>query len=151
MIVQGIIVPIFSFPTPTYSDKGFWTEIFGCKFRIFGPLWGVEKANFGKLLNTPWDDHTRNVCINFQLSNPYLFRKTAQEGNFWIPISGFWTPRGPKKGILENRYTRREMIIQDTFVPIFSFLTPPYSEKQLWTESFGCKFQVFGPLGGQKS
>ena len=32
------------------------------------------------------------------------------------------------------------MIIQITFVPILSFLTPTYSEERLWTDIFGCKF-----------
>ena len=78
MIIEDIFVPIFSFLTPTYSEKRLRTETFWCKFRVFGPLGGSK---------------------------------------MWIS---------------KNRLTRREMIIQDTFVPILSFLTPTYSEKQLW-------------------
>ena len=134
MIIEDIFVPIFSFLTPTYSEKRLRTETFGCKFRVFGPLGGVKNLNFEKSFNTPWDDYTRHICTNFELSNPYLFRKTAADGNFCMQISGFWTPRGVKKVDFGKSLNSLEMIIQDTFVPILSFLTPTNSEKQLWTD-----------------
>ena len=76
----------------TALDRHFWIQILG-----FWTPRGVKKASFGKSLNMPWDDHTRHICTNFQLSNPYLFRKMAPDGNFWMQISGFWTPWGVKK------------------------------------------------------
>ena len=96
MVIQGIFVSIFSFLTPIYSKNRSGRTFLVSDFGVFWPQGGL-KSEFRKSLNTPWDDHTRHICTNFQLSNPYLFRKTALDGNFWIQISGFWTPRGVKK------------------------------------------------------
>ena len=118
--------------------SGFWT------------LRGVKNANFEKSLNKPWDDHTRHICTNFQLSNPYLFRKTPRTEIFRCTFRVFGSLRGVKKVYFRKHWTRRKMIIQDTFVPIFSFLTPTYSEKQLRNGNFQLQISGFWTLRGVK-
>ena len=54
--------------------------IFGYKFRCFWPPWGVKKAIFKKSLKPVLEGHMNNICIKFQLSNPYRFREITADG-----------------------------------------------------------------------
>ena len=50
---------------------------FSAKIRCFWTPRGVKNANFEKSWKVPLDNHLNNICTNFQLSNPFLFREIA--------------------------------------------------------------------------
>ena len=59
---------------------------FSAKIRRFWTPKGVKNENFEKSWKVPLDNHLNNICTNFQLSNPYLFRKITLGRHFQFRI-----------------------------------------------------------------
>ena len=59
------------------------------KFQSFWPSKGVKIEIFEKSFYTLLDSHISNICTNFLLSNPYVFRKFAVDDKHTSSVLNF--------------------------------------------------------------
>ena len=97
-----------SFITPISSEKSLWTD--NGNFRLRIRCFWTPRTIFEKSLKTPLESHMNNVCTNFQLTNPYRFRKIAldRQCGFSAKNFGVFNPLGGQKGdfrkIIKNAF-----------------------------------------------
>ena len=68
-------------------NRHFWLRI-----SAFLDPWRDKTVNFQKVFSVLLNTHTRHICTNIQLSNPYIFQKITLNRHVLLRISAFLDP-----------------------------------------------------------